>query len=304
MRALSKRALQTLVTLLLLTLLVFGLARLTGDPTPLILPAEATEQDRDFFRAQYGLDQPLPVQYLIFLRNISEGNFGVSFRYRDPAFGLALAAVGPTLKLTAVSMLLAIAIGLPLGIASAVIRPGWFTRAVSIYSSLGQGVPSFWLGLMLILLFAITLPLLPSSGYGTPSHYVLPALTLGFFASASVVRLARANMDEALRSDFIHLERVLGIPERLVVLKHALRNASLPIVTYIGLEFGILFGGSVVTERVFAWPGVGQTLVEAILTRDYPVVQAMVFISAVIFLLINILVDILHVVLDPRVRRA
>ena len=296
-----KRIGQTLITLLLLTILIFALARLTGDPTPLVMPSEATDADRAFFRQQYGLDLPLYEQYLVFLRNILSGDFGVSFRYREPAMNLVLAAIGPTLQLAGLSMLLAIIVGVPLGIAAA-LRPGsWFAAAVRGYAGLGQAMPSFWVALMLIMLFSITLPIFPSSGYGEAANFVLPCVTLGFFASASVTLLTWANMTEAMRSDFVQMERVLGIPNRLIVLKHALRNASLPIVTYLGLQFGLLLGGAVVTERVFAWPGVGQLVVEAILNRDFPVVQASVLLTAVLFMIINLCVDLLYAVLDPRI---
>ncbi|GGG28181.1 glutathione ABC transporter permease [Caldovatus sediminis] len=303
-RFLLTRLGQALVTLALLTVLIFVLARLTGDPTPLVLPSEATEADRAFFRQQYGLDRPVHEQYVVFLRNVLRGDFGISFRYREPAFDLVLAAIGPTLQLAGVSMLVAILLGLPLGIAAA-LRPGsWLAATVRGYASLGQAMPTFWTGLMLIFVFAISIPVLPSSGYGTAANFVLPAVTLGFYASASVTMLTWANMTEALRSDFVQMERVLGIPRRLIVLKHALRNASLPIVTYLGLQFGLLLGGAVVTERVFAWPGVGQMLVDAILNRDYPVVQAAVMLTAVLVMTINLVVDLLYAVLDPRVSRS
>lgn len=293
---------QTLIVLFIVTLMVFALARLTGDPTPMVVPAEATDADRTFFREQYGLDQPLPVQYGIFLRNVVTGDFGISFRYREPAIKLVLNAVGPTLQLTGLAMLFAVLVGVPLGILGAVYRNTWASRAINTYASLGQAIPSFWLGLMLILVFAITLGWLPSSGYGTAANYVLPAVTLAFYTSASILKLTTANMQEALKSDFVHMERVLGLSEMRIVVKHALRNASLPIVTYLGLQFGLLLGGAIVTERVFAWPGIGQTIVEAILTRDYPVIQATVLVTAVMIMIINFTVDMLYLVLDPRVR--
>ena len=297
-----KRFGETLIVLLIVTLMVFALARLTGDPTPLVVPAEATEADRTFFREQYGLDKPLPIQYGIFLRNVFTGDFGISFRYREPAIKLVARAIGPTLKLTGLSMLLAVLIGVPLGILGAVFQHTWGSRAINMYASFGQAIPSFWLGLMLILVFAINLGWLPSSGYGAPANYVLPAVTLAFYTSASILRLTTANMQEALKSDFVHMERVLGLSEMCIVVKHALRNASLPIVTYMGLQFGLLLGGAIVTERVFAWPGIGQTIVEAILSRDYPVIQATVLVTAVMIMVINFTVDMLYLVLDPRVR--
>jgi peptide/nickel transport system permease protein len=298
-----KRLGQAVVTLLLMTFMIFGLARLTGDPTPLVLPAEATDADRNFFREQYGLDRSLPEQYVIFLRNVVHGDFGVSFRYRKPAMELVLTAMRPTLELSAAAMVISILIGLPLGILAAVYRRSWIDRLVDLYSSLGQAVPTFWLGLILIIAFAITWPIFPSTGYGAPINFVLPSVTLAFFTSSSITRLARANVEDALRSDFIHMERVLGLSQARIVIKHALRNASLPIVTYLGLQFGLLLGGAIVTERVFAWPGIGQTIVDAILNRDYPIVQAAVLTTALLFIIINALVDILCAALDPRVQR-
>jgi peptide/nickel transport system permease protein len=298
-----KRLMQAAVTLLIMTFMIFGLARLTGDPTPLVLPAEATEADRNFFREQYGLDRSIPEQYVVFLRNIAHGDFGTSFRYRRPAIDIVMVAIGPTLELTAISMLIAIIIGLPLGIFAALFRGSWFDRLVNFYSNVGQAVPTFWLGLLLIIAFAIDWPIFPSTGYGSAINFVLPSVTLGFFASSSITRLTRANMEDALRSDFVHMERVLGLSQVRIVAKHALRNASLPIVTYLGLQFGLLLGGAIVTERVFSWPGIGQTIVDAIFNRDYPIIQAAVLTTAVFFILINTAVDIFCMLLDPRVRK-
>jgi len=302
LRYLAQRFAQAFVTLLLVTLLVFTLVRLTGDPVPIISQPEATEADRNFFRIQYGLDRSLPEQYLIFVGNLMRGDFGVSFRLREPALGVVVGAIGPTLKLTSVAMLISIVIGLPLGIVGAVSRRRWVSRFVDWYAGIGQAVPPFWIGLMLVTVFAVWIPLLPSSGYGGWSNYVLPGLTLASFTSAAIARLTQTNMREALRSDFVHLERMMGLSEPRIVLKHALRNASLPIITYLALQFGLLLGGAIVTERVFAWPGIGQIVVDAILNRDYPVVQATVMITAALFIVINLTADVLYTVLDPRVR--
>jgi peptide/nickel transport system permease protein len=294
---------QTAVTLLILTIIVFGAARLTGDPAASVLPADATDADRDFFRHQYGLDRPIVEQYFVFIGNALQGNFGVSFRHRVPAIDLVVGAIGPTLELTSLAMLLALLIGLPLGILSAVYRGSLIDRLSNLYAALAQSIPSFWFGLMLIMFFAVRVPLFPSSGYETGWHYVLPVITLSLFASASIARLTRANMIEALRSDFIYLERILALSERRIILKHALRNAALPILTFFGLQFGLLMGGAIVTERVFAWPGLGQLIVGAILSRDYPVLQAGVLITALFFMTVNFIVDILCMILDPRIRR-
>lgn len=296
------RLAQAVVTFVLLTLLVFVLARLTGDPAPLVLSADATQDDFAFFRRQYGLDRNLVMQYVTFLGNVVNFDFGVSFRYRTPALDIVLSGIGPTLKLTGLSMLIAGVVGITLGTLAAVSKSRVVDLAVNAFASIGQAVPSFWLGMMLIILFAVTIPVFPSSGYGTPAHYILPALTLSFFACSSIIRLTRVNMQEALKSDFVHMERILGLPERRVVLRHALRNASLPIITYLGLQFGLLLSGAIVTERVFSWPGLGQVIVEAILNRDYPVIQATVLVTAILFMLINIIVDVLVILLDPRLR--
>jgi len=293
---------ETFVTLLLITLLVFCLTRLTGDPAALLLPPESSEASRQYFRVHHGLDRALPIQYVTYLRNVATGDFGTSFRLGDPAIEIVWRALGPTLALAGLGMLLSIFIGVPLGIAAAASPRPWVKRLVGGYSSLGQALPPFWTGLTLVMIFALWLPLLPTSGYGAPRYYVLPALTLAISTSSAIAGLTAANMTEALRSDFIALERVLGLSETRVLLKHALRNASLPILTYLGLQFGLILGGAIVTERVFAWPGIGQRIVEAILTRDYPVVQAVVLVTALLFMLINLLVDLLYMVLDARLR--
>jgi peptide/nickel transport system permease protein len=299
---LIRRIGEAAITMLLITLLVFILARLTGDPTTLLLGPEATDEARELFRHYYGLDRSFPEQYFLFLSHLAVGDFGESFKLQEPAIDIVLQAIGPTLKLAGIGMLLSIVIGLPLGIFAAASRSPRIKRLVSWYASLGQAVPPFWSGLTLVMLFALMFPILPTSGYGSVSHYVLPALTLAISTSAAVAGLTHANMQEALRSDFVHLERVLGLSPRRILLKHALRNAALPIVTYLGLQFGLILGGAIVTERVFAWPGIGQRIVEAILFRDYPVVQAVVLCTAFMFILINLTVDILYMILDPRLR--
>ncbi len=299
----SRRIGESLITLLLVTVLVFGLSRLSGDPTYLLLPPEAGKAEIAAFRAAYGLDRSYPEQYFIFVSQVVRGDFGESFEHREPALRVAVEALGPTLELAGVGMLLSILIGLPLGIAAAASAWRWPTRVVGWYASLGQAVPPFWIGLSFVMVFAVWIPLFPTSGYGAPANFVLPALTLAVSTSAAIAGLTHANMQEALRSDFITLERILGLSKLRIVLKHALRNASLPIVTYLGLQFGLILGGAIVTERVFAWPGIGQRLVEAILGRDYPVVQAIVTITALMFLSINLAVDLLYAVLDPRLRK-
>jgi len=301
---LLKRFLQVLVTLALLTLLIFVLARLSGDPAPLVMPSEATAADYEFFRRQYGLDQPFHLQYLTFLRNVLVGDFGASFRYNVAAIEVVGTALPATLQLAAASLLTAILIGVPLGIVGATTKSPAVKLAIDSYSALGQAAPMFWVGLMLMMAFAVRLPWFPSSGRGTLAHLVLPVVTLAIYVSASVVKLTTANMQEAMRSDFVKMARLMGLPRRLILLKHCLRNASLPIITFLGLQLGALLSGAVVTERVFAWPGLGNVIVEAILNRDYPVIQAAVLVSGLTFMGINLAVDLLYRVFDPRVEAA
>lgn len=293
---------QACITLLMLTVIIFGLARLSGDPTPLIMPSEATESDRNFFREQYGLDQNVLRQYVTFMGNVVTGNFGESFRQHEPAFDIVLSGVGPTIYLASASMILAIILGVTLGCLSAIRPDGWIDRFSLVLASIGQATPTFWVALIFVMLFAVKIPLFPSSGYGTWAHFVLPTMTLGLYTSGSIIRLTRANMVEVLKSDFIYMERVLGFSEWSIILKHALRNAGLPIITFMGLQFGVLLGGAVVTERIFAWPGLGQIVVDAILGRDYPVVQATILFTAFLFLMINLLVDCIIIILNPRLR--
>ena len=297
-----RRLVQTLVTAIFVTMIVFGLARLTGDPTLLLLPTEATQADRDFFRRQLGLDKSLPEQYLTFLGNAVRGDLGTSFRYREPALDLVMDRLPATLELAVASMILSTLVALPIGILAAVRRGSVLDRATRWFATVGQSTPTFWLGLILILIFAVQFRLLPSSGRGGIEHLILPAVTLGWYSAAAIARLTRSSMLEMMQSDFVRFERLSGLPEWLIVLKHALKNAAIPILTYMALQFGVLLSGAVVTERVFAWPGLGQLVVDAINGRDYPVVQAAVLIAALLFLLINLAVDLLYSWLDPRIR--
>jgi len=298
----ARRLAQTAVTALIVSLLVFTLVRLSGDPVRLIMPSPASQEDLAFFRTQLGLDKPLPQQFLTFLGNALSGDFGKSFRYDEPALDLVLSRVPATVELAVASMILAVLIGVPIGIVAALRRGHLVDLLVRWFAMLGQSTPSFWLGMLLILVFAVHLQVVPSSGRGSVSHLILPAVALGWFSAASIARLVRSSMLEAMQSDFVKLERLVGLPERVIVMKHALRNAAVPIVTYMALQFGVLLSGAVVTEKVFAWPGIGQLTVNAIMFRDFPVIQAAVLVIAAFFLVINFAVDVLYRVLDPRIR--
>jgi len=302
MRYIVKRLGQTVVTAIFVTMIVFGLARLTGDPTLLLLPTESTEEDRQFFRKQLGLDRSLPEQYLTFMGNALRGDLGTSFRYREPALDLVIDRLPATLELAVASMILAVLIAIPIGVLAAVRRGSWIDKLARWFATVGQSTPTFWLGLILIMVFAVDLGLLPSSGRGGLSHLVLPAVTLGWYSAAAIARLTRSSMLEMMQSDFVRFERLSGLPEWVIVTRHALKNAAIPIITYMALQFGVLLSGAVVTERVFAWPGLGQMVVEAINSRDYPVVQAAVLVASLLFLLINLAVDLVYSWLDPRIR--
>lgn len=292
---------QTLITAIFVSMIVFSLARITGDPALTLLPTEATQEDRDFFRKQYGLDKPIYLQYLTFAKNVVSGDLGTSFRFREPALQLVLEGLSATLLLGISSMILATIIALPLGILSAVKRDTWIDTCTRWLAALGQSTPSFWLGLLLVLFFSVYLGWLPTSGHGELKHLALPAITLSFFTAGAIARLTRSNMLEALRSDFVRFERLSGLSEWRIVVRHSLRNASIPIVTFLALQFGVLLSGAVVTETVFAWPGIGRIVIDAINTRDYPVLQAAVIVSAFLILFLNLLVDLFYAWLDPRV---
>lgn len=301
-RFILARFAQMIATLVIVAIIAFGLARMAGDPVPLLMPAQASQADLDFFRNQLGLDRPVYEQFIRFVGNMLRGDFGDSFRYSEPALTLVLNRLPATAYLALTSMVLAALIGLPMGIVAAVSRNSWLDAVIRTAATIGQSTPLFWLALMLMLLFSVTMRWTPTSGYGTAAHFILPTVTLGWFSAASIARLTRSSMIEVLQSDFIRLQKLCGLPHYLIVFKHALRNAAAPIVTFMALQLGALLGGAVITETIFAWPGFGQLMVNAILFRDFPVIQAAIIVTAVFFLLINFFVDIIYRVLDPRVQ--
>jgi ABC-type dipeptide/oligopeptide/nickel transport system permease component len=249
-----------------------------------------------------GFDDPLPVQYWRFLRGAVRGDFGNSLRHDEPALPLVWQRLPATIELTAFALGIALLLAIPVGIVSAVFRNTPIDYASTTFALVGQAMPTFWLGIMFILVFSVALQLLPSSGRGTWRHLLLPALTLGLFTTARIMRLTRSGMLEVLGQDYVRTARAKGANERGVVWKHALKNAGIPVVTIVGLELGTLLGGAVITETIFAWPGVGRLSVQAIYNRDYPLVQAAVFVLASTFVVINLAVDVLYTYLDPRIR--
>lgn len=299
---LARRLAQSLLVLLGVSFVVFAILHLTGDPALVLLPPEATAEDVRQFREAMGFNDPFLVQYVRFLRGALQGDFGQSIRHGQPAFELVAERMPATFELAGAGLLIAILLAIPTGILSAVRRNTPVDYAATVVALLGQSMPTFWLGIMLILLFSVQLGLLPSSGRGTLQHLLLPALTLGLFTTARITRLTRSGMLEVLNQDYIRTARAKGVAGAPVVWKHALKNAAIPIVTIVGIEMGTLLGGSVITETIFAWPGVGRLSVQAIYNRDYPVVQAAVFLLSTTFVLVNLVVDFLYTYLDPRIR--
>jgi peptide/nickel transport system permease protein len=298
------RVLQAAVALLGVTAVAFLLVSLSGDPAFILLSPEAGEEQRAAFRRLYGLDAPLPVQYVRYLTHVARGDFGTSFAFDRPAMAVVLERAPATLALTAAALCLGIAVGVPAGVLAAVRAGAVLDRTVMAFVLLGQSIPTFWLGLVMIRIFAVNFRLVPVSGYGTPLHLLMPAVVLGLYLAALLARVTRSEMLEAMAQDYVRTARAKGLPDRAVTLAHALKNALLPIVTVIGLQLGALLGGAVITETVFAWPGVGTLVLDAILRKDYPVVLAVVEFVAAAFIVINMGLDVLYGVLDPRLRLA
>ena len=299
---LAYRFIRALVALWLVSTVVFVVMRLSGDPVPLLLPPDAPTSEIFRVRHELGLDRPLIVQYAVFLGNVAHGDFGRSIHFHQPAMAVAFGYLPATFELGVAAFLIAVIFALPIGILSAVRRDSGLDRAAMGVALFGQSAPTFFLGVLFILVFSLRLNLFPTSGRGGWAHLVLPAATLGAFAMASIARITRSAMLEVLRTDFVRTARAKGAREAAVVLKHTLKNAALPIITITGLQLGTLLGGAVVTETVFAWPGMGRLAIQSIYNRDYPVVQSAVFIAAVLFIAINLTLDVMYGVFDPRVR--
>ena len=303
LKTVAIRIVESLIALLLMSLVIFLLSRLTGDPVALLLGDGATEADRQALIAELGLDQSLPVQYLTFLANALSGDFGRSLTASaEPALSLVLSRLPASLSLAGIALLFTIAIGVVFGVFAAVTRNSPVDVIARLVALVGQSVPSFWLGIVLMYFFAVQLRWLPTSGYGQWQHYILPATTLGLFTLAAVTRLVRSSMLEALGSEYIKLARVKGLSENVVVWKHALANSLIPVITFMGTFFATMITGAVVVETVFSWPGIGRLAYEAILARDFPVVQTVVLVITALFILANLLVDLLYIVVDPRMR--
>jgi len=300
-----RRLALSLLVLLGVTVVVFGLIHLApGDPARLMLYDTAPEEEVQAMRKTLGLDQPLYLQYWLFLSNALRGDLGRSLYYKQSALRIILEHLPATVELTFAALLVSLAVAVPMGILSAVRRDTLWDYAGMLLATIGQATPVFWLGLMFILLFSVQWMLLPSSGRGGISNLLMPSVALGAPLMALVTRLVRSGMLDILGEDYIRTARAKGLTEQLVVYRHALRNMLIPLVTVIGLQLGALLGGAVITETIFAWPGVGRLVVTAITARDYPLVQAATLLVSVYFVAINLLLDVLYVYIDPRIRFA
>ena len=301
-RLLVNRLLQAIATLLLASVIVFMLARSSGNPADLVLPSDATPAERTAYIARMGLDRPWPVQYATFLGAALQGDFGKSLRTGAPATAIVFDRLDRTLRLATAGLVVALVISVPLGVMAAVRRDGLWDRLGMGIALLGQSVPAFWLGIVMILILAVWLRWLPTSGVGTWKHYVMPSIVLGWSISAGIVRLLRSSMIEVLGSEFVKLARAKGLSETKVVWKHALRNALIPVVTFVGFMYGIIIASGIVVEVVFGWPGLGYLAYESTLWRDFPVLQLAVLVYTALVIFINFLVDLSYGLIDPRVR--
>ena len=299
---LAKGLVNALISILGASVIIFVISRLSGDPVALMLPMDAPQSAQVALRAELGLDRPMWEQYLIFLWKAVQGDFGQSYRWQQPALTLVFERLPATIELACAAFAFSLMLAIPLGVLSAVYRGSWIDQIGRIIAMTGQAVPPFWVGLMLILLFAVYLQWLPAFGAGGVQHVILPAIALGWYPVAAQTRIIRSGMLEVLDSDYIRMGRAVGTPERLLIWKYAFRNALLPLVTIMGVYFAAMLSGAFVVETVFAWPGLGRTVVEAVFSRDYPVVQAGVLITSILFVLSNFLVDLSYGLIDPRIR--
>ncbi len=299
---LIRRLAGTVIVLLGVSTIVFFVLRFTGDPVAMLAPPQSTQADLDHYRHLLGLDRPVPVQYLDFLSGAARGDLGTSFFYGEPVRTLVLERLPATLQLTLASIIVALILAIPLGVVAAVKRNSWIDTVASGFSFLGMAIPVFWLGEMLIILFAVRWHILPTSGYGSWRNLILPVITLGTYPLAQFTRIVRSEMLEILSQDYIRTARAKGLSNVTVLFRHALSNASISLLTMVGINVSALLGGAILTETVFGWPGLGRLVIQAIEYRDFPLVQGAVLFIAFVTVAINLAVDLLYGVMDPRMR--
>ncbi|CAD2080232.1 glutathione ABC transporter permease [Jeotgalicoccus coquinae] len=297
-----RRILQIIPVLFIISFIVFTLVFVAGDPVSLMLPDDAPPEAREELRETMGLNEPFVVQYITYMGNMLQGDFGESYRFNQPALDIVLDRLPATMELAIFAIVIATAVAIPLGIWSATKQNTSLDLIATGAAVIGKAMPNFWLGIMLILLFSVTLGMFPVSGRGTAMHVILPAVTLATGIAAEMTRLIRSSMLDSLSQDYVRTARSKGLKDRIVVYKHAFRNSLIPVVTITFLQTSTLVGGTLITETVFAWPGLGQLLIQAVNTRDMAIVQASVFIIAILVILMNLIADILYRFLDPRIK--
>jgi len=301
-RYILNRVLLGIVTIFGVSIIVFVAARLSGDVAILMAPRNATPEQVQLIREKLGTDKPIPVQYYIFVKDALHGDFGTSITYGQSAMRIVMGRVPATLELGIISFILGNLLGILLGILAAIYRSKWMQWGGQSFALLGQAVPGFWLAVMLMLIFAVKLHWLPTSGIGGINHLILPVISLSWFSVAFVMRITRSSLMDTLDSEYVKLARIKGNPEWVVIVKHALRNALIPVVMLMGMQLAMLLGGSAFIETIFRWPGIGQLMVNSITNLDYPVIQAITLITAAALVFIMLVVDVLFVYIDPRIK--
>lgn len=303
-RYLLRRLLQSVIVLFIVSMVVFAIARLSGDPVTVMLPIGAPTSERHELIRELGLDRPLPVQYFTFATNALRGNLGESIRFHAPALSLVADRLPNTVELAVAAVMLALVFGIPLGIFAALNSGGPVDHVVTFVTSVGQSIPSFWLGILLILFLGVRLGVLPIAGNTDPNSIIMPAVSLAVIPLVAIIRLTRSSMIDVLRLDFVRTAHAKGLRRATVVVKHVLPNGLIPVITYTGVIAGQLLGGAVITEQIFAWPGIGQLAIQSIGARDFAVVQTITLLTAAIVIALNLLVDFSYFFFDPRVREA
>jgi ABC-type dipeptide/oligopeptide/nickel transport system permease component len=297
-----RRSIYSLITLLILSLTIFVVVRMTGDPVTYLAEPGARTEDLERIRAEWGLDQPLPIQYLAFIKNVVTGELGNSFNYEMPVSSIYFQRLPYSLELGLAGTLISLLIGIPAGLISAVRVNSWWDNFGKVVALLGLSIPGFWLALVLILVFSVWLEWLPTSGQGGWRHLIMPALALGWYFAASLLRLTRSSMLDVMGSEYIKLARLKGLPGIVVIAMHAFKNALIPVLTLAGVNLVIMINAGVIIEVIFAWPGIGRLLYEGIFQRDFPLVQGVVMLAGVMIVAINLILDILYAYIDPRIR--
>jgi len=291
-----------LLTLIGVSIIIFVAVRLSGDPVLLLVSADASQEEIQRVKVELGLDKPIPIQYLIFMKNSVKGDFGRSTRYHRPALELVLNRLPATIQLALLAFLVSVGLGITIGVISVTRKGSWLDFSGKTFAMLGQAMPEFWIGIMAMLIFSVKLGWLPTSGRGGLTHLILPSLTLGWFSAASIMRLTRSSMLQVMGSEYIKTARLKGNPEWVVVWRHALRNALIPVIAMGGIQLGRLLGGAVIVESIFGWPGLGQLILDGIYSRDYSIVQTGVFVTSTFFILLNLATDMTYGIIDPRIR--